>query len=189
MIRCVAVGASLGGLDAIIEVFAEVDREFPCPILLVQHRSADSSPIFEELLRSRLKLEVVTASDDEETRPGCLFVAPPNYHLLVDRETLRLSTEGRVRHARPSIDVLFESVADCYADGALAVVLTGASNDGAEGASAIRRRGGGVWIQDPVTARSPVCPSSAAAEVPDADIFSLAELRERFGAINGKKRA
>jgi two-component system chemotaxis response regulator CheB len=104
---------------------------------------------------------VVPAHDKEPLRPGTVFVAPPDYHLLVETGHLALSTEDVVQFARPSIDVLFESAADAYGAGTVGVLLTGVNQDGAAGLARIAAAGGHTIAQDPKTAERPEMPAAA----------------------------
>ena len=115
-------------------------------------------------------------NDKDRVIAGRVYIAPPDYHLLVDAGYFALSTDGRVLHARPSIDVLFESAADAYRDRLIGVVLTGASADGALGATRIKQRGGRVVAQNPASAESPVMPKAAIAAGAVDEILPLADI-------------
>lgn len=157
----VVVGTSLGGFHALKTVLGDLPKEFPLPILVVQHRSFEDSEAFAPLLATFVQLPVVEAEDKQQILPGHIFIGPPNYHLLVDGYHLSLSTEAPVLHARPSIDVLFESAAECFGTGVLALLLTGMSRDGTSGLKQIRERGGFTVVQDPVTAQGRIMPETA----------------------------
>jgi len=119
---------------------------------------------------------VLEPEDKDVIRPGMVYVAPADYHLLVDDGHFALSTEGRVSAARPSIDVLFESAAQTFGQHVLAVVLTGSSKDGVRGSRRVRERGGKVLVQDPATAESPVLPAAVIASGAfdwQADLFAI----------------
>lgn len=169
----IVVGASLGGMRALISILAELPSDFPFPVSVVLHRGKESSGGLIQLLETKLKLRVVEVADKEPIRPATVYIAPPDYHLLVDSEDFNLTVEPPVNHARPSIDVLFESAADVFGHKTLAVVLTGASRDGAQGAAAVAARGGVVIVQEPSTAESPIMPAAAIAAVPSARIETL----------------
>jgi len=124
-------------------------------------------------LQQHTRLKVREAEDKEEIADGNVYLAPSDYHLLVEPGRFSLSTEAPVCCARPSIDVLFESAADCYKDRVLGVVLTGASVDGARGAASIHRAGGLVIVQAPETAESRTMPEAALREVPGARVLRL----------------
>ena len=110
--------------------------------------------------------------------PGHIYIAPANYHLLVDRGAFELSVDEKVLLARPSIDVLFESVADFHGSGVIAVVLTGASADGARGAARIKRRGGFLIVQDPSTAECRIMPDAALTAAPADEVVPLEGIAE-----------
>jgi two-component system chemotaxis response regulator CheB len=167
----VAIGASLGGLHACRRLLWALPRDFPAPILLAQHRLAEAEPLLVGLLSREDGLPVVEPDDKVQLVPGTVYVAPGNYHMLVEQggRSIALSTDAAVRFARPSIDVLFESLAYSVGREAVGVVLTGASDDGARGAEAIKRAGGRVMVQTPESAESAVAPSASLARFrPDA---------------------
>jgi two-component system chemotaxis response regulator CheB len=160
----VAVGTSLGGLNALAAVLSVLPRDLPVPIVIVQHRGTASDGSLADVLQDHTALRVVEAEDKVRLEPSTVYVAPPDYHLLIeDRESLALSTEGPVRSARPSIDVLFESAADAYGPALLGVLLTGASADGAAGIARIKALGGRAIVQDPATAECATMPAAAIA--------------------------
>jgi two-component system chemotaxis response regulator CheB len=115
------------------------------------------------LLHHGAHLAVVDALDKQWIQPGTVYLAPADYHLLVERGELSLSVDARVEHSRPSIDVLFESAADAYGPATVGVVLTGANADGARGAARIKERGGFVVVQEPESAEAPAMPRAAIA--------------------------
>lgn len=167
--RLVAVGASLGGLDATKVILAALPRSFPCPVVIVQHRLAEVDSRLVELLSARSAMPVVEPDDKEAIEPGRVYVAPPNYHLIVEAGFFSLSLDAPVLFARPSIDVMFESVADSYGADGVAVMLTGSNDDGAAGARAVKAAGGRVVVQDPETAKAPEAPRAVLAAItPDA---------------------
>jgi two-component system chemotaxis response regulator CheB len=154
----VAIGASLGGLAAFQRILPALPVDLPAAVLLVQHRLPDVDSGLVDLLTSCCALPVCEPDHNEPIRPGRVYLAPVSYHLMIDGDRLALSTEGPVRFARPSIDVLLSSIADDRGARGIGVVLTGASDDGAEGACRIKARGGRVIVQDPRTAESPIMP-------------------------------
>jgi two-component system chemotaxis response regulator CheB len=162
-VRIVVVGTSLGGMRAIETILRGLVADFPLPIAIVQHRGVDLDPQSQltRLLQLHCALPVCEANDKDLLTGGRVYVAPADYHLLIDEGRFALSIDDRVSYARPSIDVLFESAADSYREGVLGCVLTGASADGAYGATCIKRRGGSVVAQDPATAEAPLMPQAA----------------------------
>jgi two-component system chemotaxis response regulator CheB len=166
----ICIGASWGGLDAVGRVLADLPDEIDVPVVVAQHRhpTADSGAL-PELLNLRLRRTVHDVDDRTDLEQGHVYVAPPDYHLLVEPGRLRLSVEERVQFARPSIDVLFESAAYAYGPGTIGIILTGANEDGAAGLAEIKRRGGVAIVQDPVGALRRAMPDAAiAATVADA---------------------
>ncbi len=160
----VAIGASLGGFNAILSVLKPLPPDLPVPVLIVQHRGSASDGNLVELLQRHTGLTVVEAEDKTVLAPATVFLAPPDYHLLVEAGgSLALSTEGPVRSARPSIDVLFETAADAYGPALLGVLLTGASADGATGLAHLKSRGGRAIVQDPATAECATMPAAGIA--------------------------
>ena len=160
----VAIGASLGGFNAILSVLKPLPPDLPVPVIIVQHRGTASDGNLVELLQRHTGLTVVEAEDKTVLAPATVFLAPPDYHLLVEAGgSLALSTEGPVRSARPSIDVLFETAADAYGPALLGVLLTGASADGATGLAHLKSRGGRAIVQDPATAECATMPAAGIA--------------------------
>jgi two-component system chemotaxis response regulator CheB len=160
MDRIVVIGTSRGGLHALGVVLSALPPDFPLPVAVVQHRTRDADSSLSDLLQRQTPLRVVETDDKTSIEPGIVYLAPPDYHLLVDETQLSLSTEDRVSFARPSIDVLFDSAAMAFGSGVIAVILTGANEDGADGAAAVKRHGGRVIAQDPLEAESPAMPAA-----------------------------
>ena len=159
----VVVGTSLGGFDALKLLLSGLPTSFPLPLAVVQHQGPSSGGELAALLQRYTALAVGDAEDKDALLPGRVYLAPIGYHLLVEPGSVALSTEGPVWYARPSIDVLFESAADAYGAGVVAVVLTGASRDGGEGLARVKRRGGLAIVQDPATAASRALPDATLA--------------------------
>jgi len=161
--KIVVVGTSLGGLHALQILLPSLPKSFPLPVAIVQHRHKESNDSLSVFLQGYCALPLTEAEDKEAIVPGRVYLAPPDYHLLVEEGHFALSTEAAVCHARPSIDVLFESAADAYAQGVIGVILTGASHDGSQGLLSIQAQGGLALIEDPTTAQSPTMPTAALA--------------------------
>ena len=158
----VALAASAGGLQALSEVLSGLPADFPTPITVVQHLDPRHRSLMAEILGKRTKLQVRQAQDGDTLEPGTVYIAPPDHHLLVNRDgTLSLSHSEMVHFVRPSADLLFESVAASYKDRAVAVVLTGAGRDGAMGIEAVKKMGGTTIAQDDETAEHSGMPSAA----------------------------
>ena len=163
----IVIGCSMGGMSALEIIFRTFPKDFRVPIVVVQHRYKTSGDALPAYFRRHCELEVVDATDKQWVRPGHVYIAPADYHLLVEREgengELNLSVDAAVAYSRPSIDVLFESAADAYQQSVAAVILTGANSDGTRGAGRVRQRGGFVIAQDPSTAEAPAMPEAAIA--------------------------
>ncbi len=160
--QLIVIGCSLGGMHALQTILTGLPKEFCLPIVVAQHRHKRSAEGLPAYLRKFTHLKVVDADDKQRIKSGTVYLAPADYHLLIgDDADLSLSVEDAVRHSRPSIDVLFESAADAYGPGVIAVILTGANEDGSRGAKRIKQRGGTVVAQDPQTAEAPAMPKSA----------------------------
>ncbi len=166
----ICIGASWGGLHAVGTVLDTIPRELEQPIALAQHRLPDATMGgLAELLGHHSRRRVVDVEDKTPIESNMVYIAPPDYHLLVQRGWFSLSTDERIHHARPSIDVLFESAAAAYGDGAIGVILTGTNEDGAAGLARIKERGGVAIVQDPASAERRAMPDAAiAATVADA---------------------
>jgi two-component system chemotaxis response regulator CheB len=187
----IAVGTSLGGLHALTQILAGLPPGLPVPIVIVQHRavSQDGGGL-PQLLQDATGLRVVEADDKMELEPGTVYLAPADYHLLVEqRGFLALSTDGAVRSARPSIDVLFQTAADAYGAGLLAVLLTGASADGAEGLVSVKARGGRAVVEDPVTAECGTMPAAALAATAVDYVLPLSRIGEHLVTLVEGTRA
>jgi two-component system chemotaxis response regulator CheB len=173
----VAIGASWGGLDVLRQVLGELPADLHAAIVVAQHRSAESHPTaYRDLLGAATRLNVREADDKDELQNGTVYVAPPDYHLLVEESSLALSTDEPVQFARPSIDVLLASAAESHRERCIGVVLTGANADGAVGLKRVAELGGAAIVQDPDTAARPEMPLAALAAVPGARVASIREL-------------
>jgi two-component system, chemotaxis family, protein-glutamate methylesterase/glutaminase len=173
----VAIGASWGGLEVFREVLRDVPAELDAAIVIAQHRSPESHPTaFRDLLGAITRLPVREAGDKDDLQRGTVYIAAPDYHLLVDPGSLSLSTDEPVQFARPSIDVLFESAAESYRERCVGVVLTGANDDGARGLARVVELGGTAIVQDPAEATRDEMPLAALTAVPQARVAKAAEI-------------
>ena len=157
----VVIGTSLGGFQALQVALGDLPEDFPLPIAVIQHRSPDDSGMLAPLLGTHVHLRVVEIEDKQPISPGQIFIGPSNYHVLIDSRHFALSTDAPVLHARPSIDVLFESAAESLGEGVLGVLLTGMSQDGVAGLKRIKECGGFTLVQDPATAEGRIMPEAA----------------------------
>ena len=152
--KVVAIGGSAGSLDVILKIIADADVSNVFYIVIV-HRKNDADSVLSDLFKSHTHLTVKEVEDKEPVLPGHLYIAPPDYHLLLENEfTFSLDASEKVHHSRPSIDVTFESVAEVFGDAAIGVLLSGANADGAQGLKKINKAGGFTVVQNPANCRS-----------------------------------
>jgi two-component system, chemotaxis family, protein-glutamate methylesterase/glutaminase len=159
----VAIGASAGGVEALHVVLSALPVHFPASVFVVQHMDPRHKSMLAGLLARRCVLHVKQASDDEPIRPGTVYIAQPDAHLIVRDRRLVLTRTAQVHFSRPSIDLLFQSVADAYGDRAIGVVLSGSGVDGADGTRAIKAKGGTTIAQQPSSAAHSGMPQAARA--------------------------
>jgi two-component system chemotaxis response regulator CheB len=160
--EAVVVGVSAGGMKALKVVLGGLQETYSLPVIIVQHRHASTDNFLISYLDQRSKKEVKEAEEKEKIRENTVYIAPADYHLLIERDrTFSLSVDEQVCYARPSVDVLFESAAYVYGRKLIAIVLTGANSDGAQGLKKIKTFGGMTIAQNPESAESPVMPQAA----------------------------
>jgi len=158
----IVVGASAGGVEALLQIYSALPKAFDIPILTVLHLPEERRSQLSEVFAMRLGRVVREGSDKAAIEPGVIYFAGPSYHLSVEKDfTLSLSQEERVHFSRPAIDILFDSAADAYGAGLVGVLMTGANEDGAQGLATIKRRGGLTIVQDPTEARMSTMPLAA----------------------------
>jgi len=172
----IVIGASLGGLRALSVLLAGLPADFAVPIVIAQHRHASSDGSLIGVLQPYSALRIEEVEDKQDICAQRVYLAPADYHVLIEPGSFALSTEAPVAYARPSIDVLFESAADVYADRVVGVILTGASDDGARGLARIKQCGGLALAQQPATAESAVMPAAAIAAVQVDHILAIERL-------------
>jgi len=177
--EAIVIGVSSGGMNALKFIFSALPAGFSIPIIIVQHINAHSDNEWIKLLNNKSNLTVKEADEKEKIEPGNVYIAPANYHLMIENnKTFSLTIDEYVNFARPSIDVLFESAAEAYKSKLIGVVLTGSNSDGAKGIRRIKELGGMAIIQDPQTAESANMPASAIAAVQPDYILSLEKIIE-----------
>ena len=177
------IGTSWGGLAALHQILGALPSSFHLPVIVVQHRHKDSGQFLPRVLQDDTSLCVCEVEDKAPIVGGNIYIAPANYHVLVDRGHLSLSTDEPVAFSRPSIDVTFISAADAYRKGVVGIVLTGANSDGSRGLKRIADRGGLAIVQRPETAESPVMPAAALRSVPGARILTLGEIADLLASL------
>jgi two-component system chemotaxis response regulator CheB len=177
------IGTSWGGLNVLRTLVAGLPAGFESPVVVVQHRQRRSDTVLAQLLQEVTAAPVCDVEDKAPILPGGVYLAPADYHLLVERGHFVLSVDEPVGYNRPSIDLTFSSVADAYGAGTGGVVLSGANADGAQGLKRIAERGGTAIVQRLETADVSRMPAAAMAAVPTARIMTVEEIRQfLFGA-------
>ena len=177
--EAIVIGVSSGGMSAMKVLFSLLPKDFNTPIIIVQHINARSDSHWIKLLNEKSNLHIKEADEKEKIESGNIYIAPPNYHLLIEKDkTFSLTIDERVNFARPSIDVLFESAAEAYKNKLIGIVLTGSNNDGTNGIKRIKECGGLAIIQDPKTAESAYMPASAIAAIEPDYVLPLENIVE-----------
>ena len=162
--EAVVIGASTGGTEAMRQIFEALSPDFPLPIFAVQHLHPLQDKATIITFNTNCEIAIKEAEEKECIRSGQVYLAPPNYHLLIEDDfTFTFSIDAKINFARPSIDVLFESAVDVYGNKLVGIILTGANNDGAEGMKLICNQGGLTIVQDPETAVAPAMTLAAIA--------------------------
>ena len=174
--KIVVIGTSTGGLAALQVLLPGLAEEHDCAVVVVQHRGKDPGSHLCSFLQKSSRLPVGEPEDKEPILPGRVYLAPRDYHLLIEKGNFALSVEAPVSFARPSIDVLFESAADSYGERVVGVILTGANGDGARGLARIKAAGGVALVQEPSTAQARAMPEAAIAATRVDRILPLGEV-------------
>jgi len=179
----VVVGTSIGGLNALQTLLSGLPDGFPMPVVIAQHRGKNSEIGLCDFLGRSSRIPISEPEDKETIFPGRAYLAPRDYHLLVENGTFALSTDLPVGFARPSIDLLFESAANEYKERTIGVVLTGANRDGARGLAAIKLRGGVTLVEDPASAACREMPDAAIAATEVDSILPLQDIASCLGHL------
>ncbi|RYF82560.1 MAG: chemotaxis protein CheB [Chitinophagaceae bacterium] len=162
--KMVVIGGSAGSLDVVLKIVSGLPAQTKASFIIVLHRKSDSESILTNLLSIRTRLKVKEVEDKDEIHPGTIYLAPPDYHLLLeDEKNFSLDSSEKVHYSRPSIDVTFESVAETFGRRAIGILLSGANSDGAIGLKQLRESGGLTIAQDPKTAEVDFMPRQAIA--------------------------
>lgn len=172
----VVVGASAGGIEALQELCALLPSDLNAAVLIAMHTSPHSNGLLPRVLSRAGALQAIHPRDGETVRKGLIYVAPPDFHLVLERGYVRVIQGPRENHNRPAIDPLFRSAAAAYGPRVIGLILTGLLDDGTSGLMVVRARGGAAVVQDPRSALFPAMPSNALERVPDAYVKSLADI-------------
>ena len=168
--RILIIGGSAGSLEALLYFLPQVKKDIPLSIIIVLHRKTDAESMLTNLLQSRTSIPVREIEDKEKILPSMIYIAPANYHVLIEKEGIfSLDVSEKINYSRPSIDVSFETAADVYGANATALLLSGANADGVAGLKRIKTAGGKAIIQKPSSAEVSYMPQQALNEIePDA---------------------
>ena len=177
--KALVIGVSAGGLNALSILLASFTADFPIPIIVTQHRLPAKNDLLTGILRTITQLKVRKAEDKDNIEPGYIYLAPPDYHLLIENDkTISLSCDEKVNFARPSIDVMFKSAASVWGSDLIGVILTGSSSDGSLGMVQIKKSGGMTIAEDPETAEYSMMPQSAINIGSIDQVLSLSKIGE-----------
>lgn len=188
--EAIVIGVSAGGMNALSAVLPRLPDDFALPIIIVQHMDPNSRDYLSDHLDRKCNIQVKEAEDKESVINGVAYVAPANYHLLVEEDrTLSLSVDDLVNYSRPSIDIMFETAADVYKKKLVGVVLTGANADGSKGLAKIKTLGGLAIVQDPATAHVDYMPKAAIASTKVDHILPLEEIASLLMELSNASRA
>ena len=177
--KAIVIGASAGGLQALSFILQKLPVDYALPVLIVQHRAKDQKELLEELLQEKCRIKIKQADEKETIEPAHVYIAPPGYHLLVERDkTLSLSADGYVSYSRPSIDVLFQTAAIVFKHQLAAIILTGANADGAAGIEMVSKYGGLTIAQNTDEAAFAYMPKAAIETGKIQQVYTLLEIQQ-----------
>jgi two-component system, chemotaxis family, protein-glutamate methylesterase/glutaminase len=184
-VDAVVIGASAGGIQALSVLLPALPSRTRAPVFIVIHLPRDKPSVLAGIFSRKCALPVHEAEDKEPVLPGIVYVAPANYHLLIDKgPQISLSADDPIYHSRPSIDVLFESAVEVYGNRLLGMILTGANEDGARGLAAIKDAGGVTVVQSPDTALAPLMGMAALALRPADWVLTLEQIAESLRTLD-----
>ncbi|GAB3169238.1 chemotaxis protein CheB [Telluribacter humicola] len=173
----VVIGGSAGSLEIILKLIEKLPEQPKATFILVVHRKNDKDSILENLIANRTRLKVKEVEDKDPIQINAIYIAPPDYHLLIESEELfSLDSSEKVHYSRPSIDVTFESVAYMFGNSVIGILLSGANADGAAGLAQIKKSGGYTIVQNPSTAEVGFMPQQAINLIEVNNIVNADEL-------------
>ncbi len=185
--KVIVIGVSTGGTQALKTILSVLPSQFALSVIIVMHRHKDTDGYLEQLLNNECRMCVKQADEKEKIKAGVVYVAPPNYHLLIEDDgTFSMSISGAVNYARPSVDVVFESAAEVYGKGLIGVILTGANRDGSQGLKKIKEAGGLAIVQAPETSEVSEMPKAAIAVVKPDYVLPLEKIGPLLRKLESK---
>jgi two-component system, chemotaxis family, protein-glutamate methylesterase/glutaminase len=177
-IRLIILGGSAGSLQVILKLFTGMEAYYPIPVVVVLHRSQTADLALEELIGYKTSLRVKELEEKEKPEPGCLYLCPPDYHLLIEEDwSFTLDYSEKVNFCRPSIDVTFQSAADVFGESLVCILLSGANADGAEGLAYVKQKKGITIVQHPDEAEVSYMPEQALLRKKADYVLTTAEIR------------
>ena len=182
--KLIVIGGSSGGIEAVCLILEKLNSTFNIPIVLILHRSQSIDNSLTELISYKTNLTVKEADEKDELKGRHLYIAPPNYHLLIEADgSLSLDVSEKVLFSRPSIDVSFESAARAYGQNLTAVLLSGANMDGSNGLKTVQLLGGNIFIQDPEEASVNYMPQKAIHLTQTTNVFTCERIAQKLNEI------
>ena len=179
------IGGSAGSLDVLLEIFPALRNDIRFPIIIVVHRKASNESLLTDLLKSRTTLAVGEAEEKEFLIPGKVFIAPADYHMLIEEDrSISLDYSEKINYSRPSIDVTFQSAAEVFKEKLVCILLSGSNADGVEGLKSVNNYSGSVVIQNPNTAIMPYMPQQAVINVKPHVILDSHDMADYINKLN-----
>ncbi|WP_316750207.1 chemotaxis protein CheB [Pedobacter gandavensis] len=183
------IGGSAGSLEVLLKVLPKVSTELSFPIIIVIHRKHGADSLLPGLLSSRTDMPVKEADEKEMMVPGTIYIAPSDYHLLIEMDrTFSLDYSEKVNYSRPAIDVTFQTGAEAYQEGLVCLLLSGSNADGVKGLLTVKHWGGTVLIQDPETAQVAYMPDQARKSMEIDRILRIEEMADYINLLSKKQQ-
>lgn len=185
--KVIIIGGSAGSLQVLMDLLPSIPMIDSFAIVIVLHRRASDDLTLEELIKVKANIPVKIIEDKVPFKPGYVYVAPANYHLLFEKNnTIALDTSGKINFSRPSIDVSFESVSEIYGNTVIGILLSGSNSDGTAGLKAIQKAGGLVIVQDPTSAEMPFMPINAIQNITPDYVLNTQKILDFILSVNNK---
>lgn len=183
-VKLIVIGGSWGGIQASLSILQDLPASFPIPVLLVLHRLKNYESDLDGIYARKIKLHVREVNEKEAIKPGFVYIAPANYHVLIERDfTFSLDVSEYENFSRPSIDVSFTSAANVFGKAAMGILLSGASKDGSRGLKRIADKGGIALVQDPAEAEVATMPASAIGTIKNCKVLTVNKIQEYLLAL------
>lgn len=173
--KVLVIGGSAGSLNNVLKLIPRLKKEMALAVIMIFHRKSGDDKTLLDVLSTRTDFDVKEIEDKDEILPGVIYLAPPDYHVLVEKNnTLTLDDSEKLNYSRPSIDATFETASEVYGTATICMLLSGANADGVAGLAFAKKHNAFIIIQDPVTAEAPYMPQHALDAV-KADVIWGAE--------------